>query len=687
LGLGSQMLDQGLFQFLLKKSKLNSYIRRTGSILWVSAAIGGLIALRWVFPERPFDYVGTRAMLDGVFALGLLGVVLLLAAGLGSRMLRWMKVEDLSSLETALFAVPIGLGIIAYGVLALGLAGLLQSWSIFIWLLLLWVWAWRELKRIADRFPASLRDLGGRWLGLRGEYKAFSIITSIILIATVVQCLAPPVEPDALIYHLQAPRLFLQAGGIAPMPDFTPAAFPFTIEMLFTLGLSFGSDTFAKLIHLSYGIFLVLGVFAAGKHYLSAEGGGLSAAILLTMPILPVWASLAYVDLGWALYEFLALYAIIGWGERQKRGWLYLSGLFMGLALGSKYLASGGAAVLGLWILWQSRGQGGRTVLLNGAVFGFTALLVASPWYLKNWLWYSNPVYPFLEGVTGQGSGLLKLESGGNVFGLWDYLLLPLNLYIHRESFAGVYGSIEILSLLFPLVFLLPWIRKSRILSWFALLTLFRFIFWAVTSHDRIRYLLPAFPALCLLSSHVLGELATQRVLIRWKRVLQLGLVGGLVATTMVYTILFLLQMGPLPVVLGLETKDGFLRRELLNYPAHQYIMNNLPQNARVFTLWDGRAYYCDLRCFPDFFQAGWTRLVQADPEILGVAAGLQEMGVTHLLLSREDLEYKLNNDRTGSHRMALTFFLDRFSPSCAREIYHDDWSRLYEFTCSSKAY
>jgi hypothetical protein len=656
-------------------------------MIWVSAGVGVLIALRWFLPERPFDYVGPRAIPDSAFALGLLGVVLFLAAGLGSKVLRWMRIEGITLLERGLFAVPIGLGIIAYGVLALGLAGLLRSWSIFTWLLLLWIWAWRELKRIADQFPASLGNSFGSWRGLRGEYKAFSIITGIILIATIVQCLAPPVEPDALIYHLQAPRLFLQAGKIGPIPDFTPAAFPFTIEMLFTLGLSFGSDTFAKLVHLSYGVLLVLGVFAVGRRYLSTEGGWLAGAILLTMPIIPIWASLAYVDLGWAMYEFLALYAVIRWRESRKTEWLYLSGLVMGLALGSKYLALGGAAILGLWVLWQSRDQGWRFVLLHGFLFGFTALLVASPWYLKNWLWYSNPVYPFFEGMTDLGHGLLRLESGGNVFGFWDYFLLPINLYVQRERFAGVYGSIEMLSLLFPLVFLLPWIRKSRMISWFAFLALLRFIFWAMTTHSRTRYLLPAFPVLCLLSSHVFGELTAAGVLPRWKRVLRLGLVGGLVTTTMFYAILFLLQLRPLPAVLGLESKSSFLRRELSSYPADEYIANKLPKNARVFMMWDGRAYYCDARCLPDLLQTVWLRLVLPDPEIMRVAAGLKELGVTHLLVNWEDLGYVLKYDQTGRHELALAFFMDEFSPACASEIYRDEWSRLYEFTCKTNVW
>ena len=168
--------------------------------------------------------------------------------------------------------------------------------------------------------------------------------------------------------------------------------------MLYMFGLRFGSDTLAKLLHMSFAILLVLATFAFGRRFLGREAGWISAAILVAIPIFPIWASWAYADMAWALYEFLSLYALIVWIMTHRREWLVISGLAMGFALGSKYLALGSAGVLGLVVIWVSRRQGLKLIIQNAAVFGGIALMVGSPWYLKNWLLAGNPVYPLYFG-------------------------------------------------------------------------------------------------------------------------------------------------------------------------------------------------------------------------------------------------------------------------------------------------
>jgi len=51
--------------------------------------------------------------------------------------------------------------------------------------------------------------------------------------------------------------------------------------MLFTLGLAFGSDTFAKLMHLTYAVLMVLSTLALGERCLGPARGWIAAAILL----------------------------------------------------------------------------------------------------------------------------------------------------------------------------------------------------------------------------------------------------------------------------------------------------------------------------------------------------------------------------------------------------------------------
>ena len=652
-------------------------------VVVVALLLGGV---RWLFPERPMDCTGPRALLDAGFALGFLGLVLLVAAGLGHKVQRWLRLAGLTPLEQWVFGLPLGLGVLAYGILALGLIGLLRPWAIMLWLVMSGVWSWREWTETLDRSPACLMRQAQALKGLGVGRKALLALAGLIIALTLLQTLTPPWDTDGLMYHLQGPRLFLQAGRILLLPDTWSANGPFTLEMLFTMGLAAGSDTFAKLVHLTYALLLVLGTFAFGRRMLDPGAGWTSAAILIGIPILPVWASLAYVDIGWALYEFLAVYAFALWVQNDRRQWLALSGVAIGLALGSKYMALGGAAVLGLGVLWRSRGRGWKAMLAHAALFGSIALLVGSPWYVKNWLWGGNPVYPLFLGGVGWAAERVKLHtvyhrSFGAGYSLANYLLLPWNLYAQHERFGTFKGSVEVPSLLFPLALLYPFTRRFRTMDHVAWVALLRFVLWSLGS-QQIRLLLPIFPVLSVLTGGVMLNLATWPAVRRWGQAIAAGLTGGMVVTTLVYSLLFVRTVRPLEVVSGVESKDAFLRRVVPDYPGLHFAQATLPPQARVFMMWDGRGYYCDRRCLPDVDHSGWTRLVLSDSRVPSVADSLRAMGAHYLLFSIEDADFILQHDPTEQHLQAAEFFLQSFRQACTREIYRDEWVQLFELTC-----
>lgn len=669
--------------------------RRIVRAALLSSCVALLLGLaRYFLPERPADATGIRAFLDAVFALGLLALLLLLAGGAGRLLLRWLRFDGLDGLEQALFAVPLGLGILAYGILTLGLVGLLRPGAILIWLLLLAAVTWREWGAIVAGWPGRASRLPGAWAGLSQTRRAALALAGAILFFALLQALAPPNDYDGLMYHLQAPRLFLEQGRLLLLPDLWQANGPLTVEMLFTVGLAFGSETLARLLHLTYTLLLVLAVYAAGRRYLGERGAWLAAGTLLGIPVLPLWASTTYADAAWALMEFLTLLALDGAlrppsGTEAAGGpvrrWTLLAGLTAGLALGMKTLALGGAAVLGLLLLWHGRAWGWRPLLRQALVFGGVSLLVASPWYLKNLLWTGNPFYPLAFGGPGWPTQRLAwlmtyLQSFGVGQGPLDLLLLPWNLYAHHDRFATFFWSTEAPSLLFPLAFFYLLSRRvDRRLDGVALFALLRFIIWAAGS-QQARFLLPAFPALSLLVAHVLARLADLPALPRIGQVVGLALIGGTVLTTLFYAFAAAAQTGPLSVIVGAESKDSFLRRTVHDYAAMRFIQEELPPTARVLMLWDGQGYYCDARCLPDAEQSRWVQLVGSAPDPAEVAVRLREMGVTHLLFSEGDAAFIVGqHDPTGQHRAAAAFLLREFLPAHARQVYADERAYVYE--------
>ena len=666
------------------RTRRERHIRLTTVIVVLALLLGGI---RWLCPERPMNYTGQRAILDAGFALGLLWLILLLAGGLGRKVQRWLKLEGLSHLEQAIFGIPLGLGVLAYGVLALGLVGLLQPWAILLWLVAAGVWAWQEWTEVVEQLPEWLTQQPRVLRELGTQEKVLLVLGGLIFALTLFQALTPPWDYDGLMYHLQGPRLFLQAGRILLLPDTWQANGPFTVEMLFAVGLAFGSDTFAKLLHMTYATCLVLATFGFGRRYLGRAEGWIAVALLLGIPIFPFWASTAGVDIAWALYEFLGIYAVFLWRETDQHPWLNLAGLTLGWALGSKYLALGGLGVIGLWVLWQSRNNGWKTTLLQGTIFGLPAILAGSPCYIKNWLWAGNPVYPFVLGGTGWGEERLHilmayLRSFGTDQRLVDYVLLPWNLYARNAQFSPAGIGIEIPGLLIPLALFYPLTGRHGRANGLAGMAALRFVAWALGS-QQTRFLLPIFPSLSLLAATVLVHFVSPHsVQRRGRSLLAILPTSAMVLVTLVCNLFLLHLFSPLDVILGRESKDAFLRRRVTDYPALQFVQRHLPPETHVLMMWDGRGYYCDARCVPDADQSNWTRLVLPAQNVSAVAARLRAMGITHLLLNVSDAECLLGHDPTGQHQRAMEFFSQEFRPSCTQEIYRDHKAVLFEVTC-----
>lgn len=606
-----------------------------------------------------------------------------------------------NSIPVDLFIAAIFLGFLCLTLFGLGLLGLLEGRFLLLAPGLLLLAAIMIRRRLIGKLPRTVE--APRQFVLQNiptiEKLAIMLFLSIFLLA-LLQALTPAWDYDGLMYHLQGPRLFLQVGRIVPLPENWLTYYPFLVEMLFTIGLAFGSEAFAKLIHLAFAALLVAATYSAARRFTGSTHAWLAAAILVGIPIFPIWAGFAYSDMAWALYEFLALYASLIWIERRQlsdgeasenqsrlseTGLLTLAGVMMGFALGTKYMALGGAGVLGLLILWHSSRDGWRLALRNAAVYSVAALLVGMPWYLKNYLWTGNPVYPFFISPGGDvGERVALWLEYMNGFGaprtLLGTLSLPILLYTQHYRFGTFLGSIEIPSILFPLAVFYPFTRRTPVLNALAVWTVARFVVWAFGA-QQTRFLLPVFPALSILAGYVLATLAS-RLRGSTGRVLVRGLGFGVLAVTLVYSILFFMSVRPLETLLGTETRQEFLRRQLRLYPLQEYIQTHLPAEARVWMLWDGRGYYCDERCVPDIDQSRWTQVVMQTWDVDRVADELQRRGATHLLISKQDANFVAQFDRSGLQAKAQDFLEDEFIPACTRPVIHNEYYDLVELTC-----
>lgn len=600
-----------------------------------------------------------------------------LGIGLGERLLEWLGIRTVSGGERVALAGGLGLGILSYGFLALGLVGLLRP--VFIWMMLALaaLLAWPQ----ARRWPARWRE-NRPAMRAPGFFERLGITLIIAMLAMVlVRGLAPVTDYDGLAYHLVVPRNYLQAGRIRPYPGEAHFNFPLTVDLLYIPAVSLGLESAAKLIHLEFGVLLGLGVYTLAQRLLkSRKGAWLALLVFAATPVIGTVGGYAHTDLGWAFFEFLAAYTLLCWLKGEEEGWLVLSGVFAGLGLGSKYLGLPVLGVLGLVLLIQ-RGLAARRpwrkALGNGLLFGLTALVVAAPWYLKNWLWLGNPFYPlWFGGVGWDAYEAAKLSFMGVSYGprrgLLGYLLLPWDLF--RYS-IGYFGPIPFafptpLSLLLPLYLL---VRRRLAVNLLLLISALRFGTWAISARSP-RYLLDIYPLLSIAVAYLLMELARQYKV----RAIVQGVVFILLVANLSWQALLLAQEGPLPVVLGLESREEYLADH--NDPPYRAIrfINHLSndsadkRNPLVLFVGNGQSYYVTTDHVADINHSNWGHLVyEWGEEPAHIRRALAAEGITHIFYSGYDFVWQLNFDFEGQLARELAVF-DEFAARCAQLIYDE---------------
>ena len=285
-----------------------------------------------------------------------------------------------------------------------------------------------------------------------------------------------------------------------------------------------------------------------------------------------------------------------------------------------------------------------RHAVVAVGVVGGTAILVWSPWALRNLVLTGNPVYPYLSTTFDQRNDLpsanqeTDLAAGIGEFG-WGR---------DRAEFAvtaGTFDDRDVGGLTGPVyLWLLPvWAfglfraRVSRPEKAFASAVALGFLASAfVPSFSR--YLVPLYAASAAGVGASFLRLAAA-LNTRWRAILHVILFALLVNNLNPFPVYHLpSQIG---VVLGIVDEDAFLSRNVTYYPAIEFINRTLPADAVVYFLAESRSFGIE------------RRLVLEDPiikpltvEIAEECASPEEMivrlrahGVTHILFNQREAE------------------------------------------------
>jgi hypothetical protein len=385
----------------LLASRVPARVRQAALVV---AMLAGLVGFALVANQ----HYPLRHWLLFVYApLWLLGFVFLASSlAAGWRLLAWLLPEPSAPGERLAIALGLGVLVFVWGIFLFGIVGVLGRPVFFAWPAALLLYGGRTLTRDFRRAWRRLRPFGFRLLQPRSLLEAVAAASLVVgLIAIYLLILTPSnVAFDSQWYHLPIAEQYASSGKIRPFAEgWYLGALPQAASLIYTWAFISPGGLFehvALAAHLEWFLFLatLFGVSVLTRRLAGGIRSPYAAAALFLFPGIFVYDSAPalmadHVMAFWVAPLALALLRFRRWFTPREA---VVAGLVTSGAALTKYQSSyvvSGAIVAVL--VWSVR----RRRLVPLAAFAVTGIVTTSALWLKNLVFYGNPIYPFMHSV------------------------------------------------------------------------------------------------------------------------------------------------------------------------------------------------------------------------------------------------------------------------------------------------
>ena len=481
-----------------------------------------------------------------------------------------------ASLNT-LLALAMGMGVVICGLQALAILGALKTTWILALLALGWLAAAKHWMRKA---PHPVKDWLTWWTSLSLNARGSVILLGLFFSSTLLLPMTPPLGGDEAMYHLPHARAWAESGALDIHGWLRYPWFPFNLDLPFAAALLLYDDVFAHMLGALPGWVCAGLVFHIARRFTNVPAA--SIATILWLQTGRDQYALAGVDLGAALFVFAAYAAYLQAQDTEKKaGWLAVAAFLLGIACGGKYQALSFIPLLVLGV-WQTDRTPSTLIKAAAAL-----LLPCGYWYARNALMTGDPFQPM----------------GGKIFGFTDWNLADYqaqfaDLKMHAGWPQWYLWSILLVPLFRPL-------RTARHIPTAFAICAYSIAFWLATSHYP-RYLLPAYPLMCILSVAAwwqLGQLVAGKI--PPSRAASAPRIGRYVWTIGIAILLPLLAMGwkkELERVAPTQaSREALFSSTIASYDALSYVNQNSTQKIYQIAL-DDAIYFSAKPLYGDGF-------------------------------------------------------------------------------------
>jgi hypothetical protein len=465
------------------------------------------------------------------------------------------------------------------------------------------------------------------------------IILSIVLLPIWMLPLYPPTEFDVTMYHLAAPKLWLQAHRVIVTPFLRCPIAPHSAHTLFATLMLAGNDLSPQILSLAATGLVAMGLYGWGSRAHAISAGILAAALWLGSPAVLAMAGVGSYHMLASLFAFGSIYALSNYGKTRRILWLFVASAFSGFAQ-STWLATiyylPVIAVMTVWLLWKERGLRPLYAVAAGMLIGWGPTLLRATWYT------ANPTFPLLTEVFGTGpwwtpQDVALMAADIRHFGIprtaGNFLTLPYELLVDPGKFQASVGYSVALPLLLPLVVARSIFDKH--LRWLGLVVLFFVGCW-FSFGQIMRYLLPIVSVLCFVTAVAISGLADW--ICRGRHIISTSLIAIATVALLWPGLSFArkeeLERGPVP-----RTKVERTEYIASRIPEYQALAVANVSPGPLYSLYGtNAAYYSDGLFMGDWFGPGrYSQVLNALANGQSLYDALHQLAAKYFLISLND--------------------------------------------------
>jgi len=430
-------------------------------------------------------------------------MTLLVSYCLGFLALKKIKIFENISLLTVGISVLLGYGILAYATIAWTFFAPLKAIPIALLMILL---LGLRRKDIALLYNKAKNAVIG-WKNYSAADKTFLYIFLLLFVFYLTSACVPPYQTDSLAYHLPISR-FIAQNGIIKLSQAGNyyANMPLLMESLYSLAYTISGYTLINLVHYQLLLAGLLVIYYFAREQFGKLSAQISIALIFTLYEVFTNATSADVDAATAAYQIASMILVLIWAKNKDNNLLAGAGLLYGLALSIKYLSLYALLLILPFIVYISftNSRSVKNTIKDIYYFCIPVFLFSGFWYIKNWMLFGNPFYPFIFAHPGFTKEQIEMASTAikefRPRTLKNFLLFPFILFKDKYYITSLLAFLSL-----PLGFF--WVAKDRIFRYILIFVFSYFTIWFFFISHQKRFAIISIFFLMICCGYVLSKI------------------------------------------------------------------------------------------------------------------------------------------------------------------------------------